>query len=109
MQLSIIRTLGLAALALLVAHPALADRRVRIHNTTGYTLHSFTSTNSGSKKWGRDVLGSGVLPSGKYIVLNFDNAKGYCLFDFRATFADGTRLERYNVNVCQIADYYYQP
>ncbi len=85
------------------------DRRVRIHNDTGMTLYKFYSTNTGSKKWGRDVMGSSTLPSGSAMVLNFDNAQGYCEFDFRAIFADGTELQRQGVNVCQMADYYYQP
>lgn len=100
----------LAALALVAATPALAvDRRVRIHNDTGLVLYRFYSTNSGATKWGRDVMGSSTLPSGQYMTLNFDNAHGYCLFDFRAIFEDGTELTRANVNVCEVADYSYTP
>lgn len=85
------------------------DRRVRIHNDTGMTLYKFYSTNTGSKKWGRDVMGTATLPTGNAMTLNFDNKEGYCEFDFRAIFADGTELTRQGVNVCQMADYYYQP
>lgn len=84
------------------------DYHVRIHNDTGYTLYKFYSTNSGSKRWGSDVLGSSTLPNGSSMRLNFDNNEGYCLFDFRAVFEDGSELQRGNVNVCEIADYYYQ-
>jgi hypothetical protein len=100
----------LAALVLLAAGAAQAqDRNVRIHNDTGVTLYRFYSTNSGSSKWGRDVMGNSTLPSGRYMNLNFDNKQGYCEFDFRAEFEDGSVLQRANVNVCEIADYYYQP
>lgn len=99
-----------ASLALTVAAPAHAtDRRVRIHNETGLTLYRFYSTNSGATKWGRDVMGSATLAPGQYMTMNFDNAQGYCLFDFRAIFEDGTELTRANVNVCQITDYTYTP
>lgn len=109
MRLSLTRSLLAAVLALTAVGPALADRRVRIHNETGLTLYRFYSTNSGATKWGRDVMGSATLPSGQSMTMNFDNAKGYCLFDFRAIFQDGTELLRANVNVCEVSDYTYTP
>jgi hypothetical protein len=54
-------------------------------------------------------MGSSVLPTGASMNLNFDNSKGYCLFDFRAIFDNGVELTRANVNVCEIGDYYYEP
>lgn len=110
MGFSLFRSLAVAAVAVSVAAPALAvDRRVRIHNDTGLTLYRFYSTQSGTSKWGSDVMGSSTLPSGRAMTMNFDNAKGYCLFDFRAIFEDGTELTRGNVNVCELSDYYYTP
>jgi hypothetical protein len=107
------KTLAAAAvvsMAALSALPAEAqDRRVRIHNDTGLTLTRFYSTNSGSSKWGRDTMGSSVLPSGRAMTMNFANKYGYCVFDFRAIFEDGTELLRGGVNVCQVSDYYYTP
>ncbi len=103
-------TAALAAVATLSALPAEAqDRRMRIHNDTGYTMTRFYSTNSGYANWGSDVLGTSTLPSGRSMRLNFANKQGYCLFDFRAIFEDGTELLRGNVNVCEMSDYYYVP
>ncbi len=105
--------LGLAALVLatstFAAQAQSYDRHVRIHNDTGLTLYRFYSTNSGAKRWGSDVMGASTLPSGRSMRLNFANAKGYCNFDFRAVFTDGTILQRANVNVCETSDYYYTP
>jgi len=105
--------LRLAAAALAIATATgtaqAQDRNVRIHNETGYTLYRFYSTNSGSSKWGRDVMGSSTLPSGRSMNMNFDNKYGYCEFDFRAIFEDGSELTRARVNVCEIGDYYYKP
>lgn len=99
--------IGLAFVAL--PYAAHADHmKVRIHNDTGVSLYGFTSTNSGAKNWGSDVLGNSTLPSGSSMVLNFDNAKGYCLFDFKAVFEDGDVLERGGVNVCEITDFTYE-
>jgi hypothetical protein len=101
----------IAALTLAAtAFPAAAvDRHLRIHNDTGMTLYKFYSTNSGATKWGNDVMGSSTLPSGSSMRLNFDNGNGYCEFDFRAVFEDGTVLQKANVNVCETGDYYYTP
>lgn len=108
MHISALR-LPLAAIALAASTLAAAayDRHVTIHNNTGLTLYRFYSTNSGASKWGSDVMGSSTLPNGSSMRLNFDNAKGYCVFDFRAVFEDGTVLQRANVDVCDIGDYYY--
>ncbi len=105
-------TLRLALAAMVLAGSATVasatDYRVRIHNDTGYTLYKFYSTNSGAKKWGSDVLGNTTLANGAAVTLNFANDDGYCVFDFRAVFEDGTELQRGGVNVCEVSDYYYQ-
>ena len=103
--------LRLTALAILLAvstpGAAATDRNVTIHNNTGVTIYRFYSTNSGAKRWGGDVMGSSTLPDGSAMNLNFDNKYGYCEFDFRAEFSDGSVLQKNNVNVCEIGDYYY--
>lgn len=104
-----LKTLVCAAAMISASQAMAVDRHVRIHNDTGYTLYRFYSTNSGSPKWGSDVMGSSTLPSGSSMMLNFDNSHGYCEFDFRAIFEDGDELVRNNVNVCEIGDYYYNP
>lgn len=94
------------AAAMLTATEALAvDRHVRIVNQTGVTLYRFYSTNSGHPKWGSDVMGSSTLPSGSSMKLNFDNANGYCEFDFRAIFEDGDEVVENNVNVCEVGTF----
>lgn len=107
------RTMGvrLVLASFLLAASALAavavDRNVRIHNDTGVTIYRFYSTNSGSDRWGSDVMGNSTLPSGSSMRLNFDNRYDYCNFDFRAEFSDGSVLQKDAVNVCEIGDYYY--
>ena len=83
------------------------DRHLTIHNDTGLTMTQFYSTNSGASRWGHDVLGNSTLPNGSAMRFNFDNANGYCEFDFRAVFEDGTVLQKGGVNVCEVGDYYY--
>ena len=97
-----------AAFALLLASvvsAAAVDRSVTIHNESGYTVYRFRSTNSGSTKFGSDVMGSYTMPSGSAMQLNFDNKYNYCEFDFRFEFEDGSYVERYKINVCEVGDY----
>ena len=86
---------------------AATDRNVTIHNGTGVTIYRFYSTNSGASRWGSDVMGDSTLEDGAAMNLNFDNNYGYCDFDFRAEFSDGSVLKKDHVNVCEIGDYYY--
>ena len=108
MHISTLRlTLAAVALGASTLSAAAVDRHLTIHNNTGMTMTNFYSTNSGASRWGSDILGSSTLPSGTSLRLNFDNNKGYCEFDFRAVFSDGTVLQRANVDVCATGDYYY--
>src|SRR3990167_4206377 len=98
------------AIALLSAGQAMAlDRTVRIHNDTGLTLYRFYSTNTGASRWGRDVMGATTLAPGASMKLNFDNADGYCQFDFRAIFEEGTGLPRRVFPFCKPPDYFHHP
>ena len=83
------------------------NRRVRIHNTTGWTMLRFFASNTSRSDWEEDILGDDVLANNASIVLNIDDGTGACLFDFKAEFTNGQNLIRNNVNVCEIADYYY--
>lgn len=82
--------LAVFAISMLTLPVEAIDRRVRIHNETGQTMVKFFSTNSGANRWGSDVLGNSVLEPGASMRLNFDSNEGYCSFDFRAIFEDGT-------------------
>lgn len=83
------------------------DRRVRIVNETGVTMVRFFGSNTGSGSWEEDILGEDVLPSGSAVVVNFDDASGYCKFDFKAVFEDGDELVRQGVNVCETGTFTY--
>jgi hypothetical protein len=83
------------------------NRRVRIHNQTGWTMLRFYASDSRQDSWEEDILGDDVLSSGESIVMNIDDGSGACVYDFKAEFTNGQELTRMNVNVCEIADYYY--
>jgi hypothetical protein len=83
------------------------DRHVRIINETRNDIHEFYASNVGADDWEEDILGADVLPSGDSLVINIDDGTGYCKFDFRAVFDDGTDLVKHNVNVCEIDSFRY--
>ncbi|WP_235562678.1 hypothetical protein [Brevundimonas sp. Root1423] len=83
------------------------NRRVRVHNNTGWTMLRFYASNTSRSDWEEDILGDDVLANNASIVMNIDDGTGACLFDFKAEFTNGQNLIRNNVNVCEIADYYY--
>ena len=83
------------------------NRRVRIHNQTGWTMLRFYASDSRKSDWEEDILGSSVLANGRSVTVNIDDGSGACVYDFKAEFTNGQTLTRMRVNVCQIADYYY--
>jgi len=94
-----------------VAVPAAAtsqDRRVRIHNNTGWTMLYFYASNVSRSGWEEDILGDDVLSSGSSIMMNIDDGTGACRFDFKAVFTNGQELIRNDINVCEVTDYYYR-
>jgi hypothetical protein len=90
----------LAVLAPNMASAQRYDRRMEIVNDTGRTLRELYATNTGTKNWGRDHLGQGVIPQGGRYVIDFNDGTGYCVFDFRAVLDNGIPIERYRINVC---------
>jgi len=83
------------------------NRRVRVHNSTGWTMMYFYASDVGTSDWEEDILGDDVLSSGSSIMMTIDDGTGACRFDFKAVFTNGQELIRNDINVCEIADYYY--
>lgn len=111
MKIASIRLLSLA-LALAVSLAALApdrataqrhDRRMVIVNETGRIIRELYATNTGTKYWGRDLLGQSVIPRGGRHLIDFNDGTGYCMFDFRAVLDNGHPIELYKVDVCKYA------
>ena len=114
----------LACAVLLAAQPVLAgvaqaplgrtgqsadgqNRRVRIHNQTGWVLTGLQVTDVRREDWRLATLGRDAVPTGESVMVNVDDGTGACVYLIRAEFSNGQSLERTNVNACQIADYYF--
>ncbi|WMT91300.1 hypothetical protein [Pelagibacterium sp. H642] len=81
------------------------DRRVQIVNATSETMMYFYASTVDAPTWEEDILGDSVLPAGNSVVMNIDDGSGYCRYDFRAVFADGTEAIQAGVNVCEVATF----
>ncbi len=94
---------GLAAFA-----PARDQARpVLIINATGQTILRFYASTPGFNVWEEDLLDREVIENGASARIDVANGSGRCLYDFRAELADGSRLDRRQVNVCEITEYRY--
>ena len=76
------------------------DRHVTIVNNTNVAMTNFYGSNAGADIWQEDILGQDVLPPGHSVNINFDDGSGYCTFDFKAVFRDGSSLVDSNIDVC---------
>jgi len=83
------------------------NRRIRVHNQTGWTIVGLYATDPGRADWRGDLLVPEALTTGDSAVIDVDNGSGACVYVVRAEFSNGERLERVGVNVCRIADYYF--
>ena len=103
------RLLAAALLTLTAAVVALpasaADRRVEVVNASRTTIVEFYASNSKRNSWEEDILGQNVLEPGKSVTVNIDDGTGACVFDFLTVLEGGQRIERRNVNVCEVSTY----
>jgi hypothetical protein len=98
-------TLTITALASMISAASAEDRRVNVNNQTGSAIVEFYASNTGTQDWQEDILGDQVLAAGGAAAINIDDGSGYCKFDFRAVFDDGTEVISPNNNVCELSDF----
>lgn len=82
------------------------DQHVTIHNDSSYDIINFYASNTGTDSWGRDRLGTQILPAGYEITLDITDNSGACHFDFRSVFEDGDEVTKMDQDVCYLTDYY---
>ena len=99
---------GAAIATAISVAPAFAEDLVfMLDNQSSGAIKEFYASPVGVVDWEEDILGDDVLANNASIVMNIDDGTGACMFDFKAEFTNGQNLIRNNVNVCEIADYYY--
>ncbi|MEO8530037.1 MAG: hypothetical protein ABI459_02340 [Deltaproteobacteria bacterium] len=76
------------------------DRVVTVVNETSVDIREFYASNKDQSSWQEDILGQDVLSAGYQVDVNIDDGTGYCIYDVRAVFTDGTEVVD-KVNVCE--------
>ncbi len=93
------------ALFLAIPNAQAQDRRIRLINESSQTIEKFHASNVGRTGWEEDVLGRRVIRPGQSLVINLNDGSGYCRFDFLTVMANGTKIEKRNVDVCKLETY----
>ena len=65
----------------------------------------FYASNVGRSVWEGNILRGYRLRPDTHVLINLDDSSGYCRFDFKTVFADGTSIVRNNMNVCELDSY----
>ncbi|NCS24138.1 MAG: hypothetical protein GPI96_06310 [Microcystis aeruginosa BS13-02] len=79
------------------------DITFTLENKTKVNMTEFYASPSGVKSWENDILGDDVLGSGEQVEININDERTTCNYDFKAKFADGDVVEKYDVNICELA------
>jgi hypothetical protein len=78
------------------------DRRVQIENRTSQAILYVRGSPTSDPSFGPDRIPDRVVGSGRSTVVDFDSGTRDCLYDLRVTLADGSNVDRMNVNVCRV-------
>lgn len=103
------RTACAAAALAAVAVPAFAqsadgqDRRVLIENRSSQPILYVRGSPTSDSSFGADRIPDRTIGSGQSGVVDFDNGGRACMYDLRVTLADGSNVDRMNVNVCRVS------
>lgn len=79
------------------------NRWVSVNNNSGYTVTAIYAVRSYLNRRiidGPDWIPNDVIPSGRYLRVNFDLGDGECLLDIRAAGSNGRDWIARSVNVC---------
>jgi len=88
-----------ASVAAFVAAATMAEAKtIKIFNPTPYAMVSLQTKKPAAKEWDEDKLGKTALGVGKIKEVELDTAD--CHWDLLATFDDGHKVEKKNVDMC---------
>jgi hypothetical protein len=79
------------------------DPSFNLVNRSGRTINEIYASPVTQQQWGRDQLGTGVLPAGRSFAVRLD-PRGGCRTDIMVVYAGGEREERRDVDTCRTTD-----
>lgn len=79
------------------------DRRVLIENQSNQAILYVRGSPTSESSFGDDRIPDRVIGTGQSSVVDFDSGTTACMYDLRVTLADGSNVDRMNVNVCRVS------
>jgi hypothetical protein len=76
------------------------ERSIELTNNTRMAIVEIQIARIGTEQWERDLLGDDILLPAQSLVVEMEDEQGYCRFDFKTVFDDGTTVVRRNVDLC---------
>jgi hypothetical protein len=77
------------------------DRHIQITNNTRMAIVEFYVAPVGTELWENDLLGDEILLPANSILVDVNDRTGYCRFDVKVIYDDGTGVIRHDVNICR--------
>ena len=96
---------GLVISALFASNTANAyERWINVTNNAGVTVREIYITHVDDPNLGNDLLREYLLYPGYQVEVEPEDPEGYCLFDIRVVYVDGS-IEDFNaINLCEETD-----
>ena len=78
------------------------ERSIEVTNNTRMAIVEIQIARVGTDRWETDLLGDDILLPAQSLIVDIEDPKDYCRFDFKTVFDDGATLIRQNVDVCAV-------
>ena len=78
------------------------DRRIELTNNTRTAIVEIQIAQVGTGRWERDLLGDEILLPAQSVLVDIDHRKGYCRFDIKTVFDDGSSSIRRDIDICAL-------
>ncbi len=93
----------LSVLETVAGSPASAfDRRIELTNNTRMAIVEIQIAQVGTGRWEQDLLGYEILLPAQSVSVDIDHRKGYCRFDIKTVFDDGSSSIRRDIDICAL-------
>jgi hypothetical protein len=93
----------LCALQTTTGPPAAAlDRQIQLTNNTRVAIVEIYFSQVGTGRWQKDLLGDEILQPDGSVSVDLEDETGFCRFDVKIVYDDGTGVVRRDVNVCRM-------
>jgi hypothetical protein len=72
-----------------------------VNTSRSLAIHNVYATHRDERSFGRDLLGDDVVSPGSTVRVEPDFNNGYCIFDVRIRYENGSQVTRWGVNLCE--------